>query len=194
MESTIQKVSVLSSDSPILASSSELFDRKLSTRGTEKVCQVTSLLRMAQGKAKRLLKELADLTKSPCPGWTVSTVDDDIYHWTGTVAGPAGTPYEGGSFKVDLKLPVEYPMKAPEVKFLTKIYHPNFDKEGRCCLQLLKDWAPSVTMSKVLLQISDLMAKPNAASAVEGDIGLQFMNERAKFDEEARKWTRQYAH
>jgi ubiquitin-conjugating enzyme E2 N len=46
------------------------------------------------------------------------------------IAGPEGTPYEGGMFNAELYLPDEYPMVAPKVLFRTKIYHPNIDKIG----------------------------------------------------------------
>lgn len=38
------------------------------------------------------------------------------------------SPFEGGVFKLELFLPEEYPMSAPKVRFMTKIYHPNIDK------------------------------------------------------------------
>ena len=44
----------------------------------------------------------------------------------------------GGKFKLELFLTEDYPMVPPKIRFLTKIYHPNVDRLGRICLDVLK--------------------------------------------------------
>uniref|UniRef100_A0A2P2LU09 Ubiquitin-conjugating enzyme E2 35 n=1 Tax=Rhizophora mucronata TaxID=61149 RepID=A0A2P2LU09_RHIMU len=78
------------------------------------------------------------------------------------ILGPTQSPYEGGVFKLELFLPEEYPMAPPKVRFLTKIYHPNIDKLGRICLDILKDkWSPALQIRTVLLSIQALLSAPN---------------------------------
>lgn len=72
----------------------------------------------------------------------------------------------GGKFKLELFLPDDYPMAPPKVRFLTKIYHPNIDKLGRICLDILKDkWSPALQIRTVLLSIQALLSAPNPVRA-----------------------------
>jgi len=65
-------------------------------------------------------------------------------------------------YKLELFLPEEYPMTPPKVRFMTKIYHPNVDRLGRICLDVLKDkWSPALQIRTVLISIQALMSAPN---------------------------------
>ena len=64
----------------------------------------------------------------------------------------AGTPYEGGFFKMKLVLGKEFPSVPPQGFFLTKIFHPNVAKNGAICVNTLKkDWKPDHGIKHILL-------------------------------------------
>ena len=70
----------------------------------------------------RILKEYERWSKDPADGVSYSVDKDNIRYLTILIAGPTGSPYEGGLFKVEMFLPAEYPMQPPKARFLTKIY------------------------------------------------------------------------
>ena len=51
--------------------------------------------------------------------------EDNIMSWHGVIFGPEDTPWEGGTFKLTLEFTEEYPNKAPVVKFVSRMFHPN---------------------------------------------------------------------
>uniref|UniRef100_A0A2C9LPH5 UBC core domain-containing protein n=1 Tax=Biomphalaria glabrata TaxID=6526 RepID=A0A2C9LPH5_BIOGL len=90
------------------------------------------------GLPRRIIKETQRLMAEPVAGITAIPDEQNARYFHVVVAGPSQSPYEGGLFKLELFLPEEYPMSAPKVRFMTKIYHPNIDKLGRICLDILK--------------------------------------------------------
>lgn len=111
------------------------------------------------------------------------------------IAGPKDSPFEGGNFKLELFLPEDYPMAAPKVRFVTKIYHPNIDKLGRICLDILKDkWSPALQIRTVLLSIQALLSAPNPDDPLANDVAEQWKMNESKAIETAREWTRVHAH
>ena len=79
-----------------------------------------------------------EIKNNPVPDLTVVPHSDgNVSHWTATIKGPAETPFEGGTFVIDIKFPQDYPFKPPKMAFMTKIYHCNINSSGSICLDIL---------------------------------------------------------
>jgi len=102
--------------------------------------------------------------------------------------------YAGGVFRLELFLPADYPMAPPKVRFLTKIYHPNIDKLGRICLDILKDkWSPALQIRTVLLSIQALLSAPNPDDPLANDVAEHWKRSEVDAIKTAREWTKQHA-
>ncbi|PVZ97224.1 hypothetical protein BB558_006747 [Smittium angustum] len=132
--------------------------------------------------------------KDPVPGIEAIPHEENLRYFNVIMNGPAQSPYEGGHFKLELFLPEEYPMGPPKVRFLTKIYHPNTDKLGRICLDILKDrWSPALQIRTVLLSIQALLSAPNPDDPLANDVAEHWKSNEKEAIETAKEWTHKYA-
>merc|ERR1711865_248333 len=87
------------------------------------------------------------------------------------IVGPEGTPYDGGLFVFDLRLPSDYPASAPSVLFWSfgRQMNPNLYDSGKVCLSLLNTWHGRTeqmwtpgksTLLQVLVSIQSLILVP----------------------------------
>ncbi|SHO77857.1 E2 ubiquitin-conjugating enzyme [Malassezia sympodialis ATCC 42132] len=143
---------------------------------------------------KRIVKETERLMADPAPGIMAYPHEDNLRYFDVVMSGPAQSPFEGGSFKLELFLPEDYPMAPPRVRFLTRIYHPNIDKLGRICLDILKDkWSPALQVRTVLLSIQALLSAPNPDDPLANDVAEHYKTNEKAAIETSREWTKKYA-
>jgi ubiquitin-conjugating enzyme E2 N len=103
-----------------------------------------------------------------------------------------GALCDGGTFKLELFLPEEYPMAAPKVCFMTEIYHPNVNKLEK--IDILKDkWSPALQIRTVLLSIQPLLSAPNPDDPLANDVAEQWKTNEGQGIETVTAWTRLYA-
>ncbi|GAV67706.1 UQ_con domain-containing protein [Cephalotus follicularis] len=139
----------------------------------------------ATAVSQRLQKELTSLMMSGGDlGVSAFPEGESIFTWIGTIEGGKGTMYEGLSYKLSLRFPLDYPFKPPQVKFETACFHPNVDPFGNICLDILQDkWSSAFDCRTVLLSIQSLLGEANPESPLNRHAADLWDNK-----EEYRKW------
>lgn len=144
---------------------------------------------------QRLQKELKKLKEQPLAFAEAAPSNDDLLLWVAKIQGPKNSPYENGVFKIQIQFSPQYPMKPPELTFLTKIYHPSVqDKDGKVCQEIIgKNWAPVLNMFYILETLQQMLVDPTTDSPLEPEIAELLAKDKKKFEKTAKEWTKKYA-
>ena len=150
---------------------------------------------VAEAVKRRILKEIEIITDQKHTPWiNVSPVRSDITHLLAGIEGPPDTPYEGGVFWIDVRFPLDFAFKPPKLRFLTRIYHPNIDRQGYICLDLLEDgWTPALTLFSILVSICSLLDDPGLTDPLVPEIAETYCKDYDLYTRHAWTYTACYA-
>ncbi|KAI9373052.1 UBC-like protein [Aspergillus egyptiacus] len=145
-------------------------------------------------KLRRLIADHAALHEELPPNYLFPPEDaqsDDMTQLTALLAGPQGTPYSQGLWRLHLKMPEDYPKSPPKATFKTRIWHPNVEEStGAVCVDTLKrDWKSTLTLKDVLITISCLLIYPNPDSALNSTAGALLQENYDAFARQAKLMT-----
>ena len=138
-----------------------------------------------------LYKQEMFLKNNPINGILYYFNENDITDIQADIEGPTATPYEGGIFRVKIKIPNNFPNTAPKGIFLTKIFHPNISEQGEICVNTLKrDWDPkNWSLSNLFQVIKCLLIIPFPQSALNEEACKLFMEDYNQFFKIAKMFT-----
>jgi ubiquitin-conjugating enzyme (huntingtin interacting protein 2) len=149
---------------------------------------------MASSRARRVAKELADMeadsAQSKVTAQPANSSTGDLSHLKASIPGPPGTPYEGGTFIVNVEIPTEYPFRPPKMKFDTKVWHPNISSQtGAICLDTLSTaWSPVLTIKSTLLSLQSLFESPEPKDPQDAEVAKMLINDPEAFNNKAHEW------
>ncbi|GAM19728.1 hypothetical protein SAMD00019534_029030 [Acytostelium subglobosum LB1] len=137
-----------------------------------------------------------DLTKLMMSNYEVTMSPDSMAEFTVTFNGPKDSPYFGGTWKVRVELPPNYPYKSPSIGFLNKIYHPNVDlASGSVCLDVINQtWSPMFDLINIFeVFLPQLLLYPNPTDPLNGEAASMLLKEPEKFKLKVKEFVNKYA-
>lgn len=128
------------------------------------------------------------------PKYDIYVSDSDISFWVVVLQGPDESPYSAGTFMLYVSAGEDYPYQPPEVRFSTKLIHPNVSAHGRICHPLLgRDWTSDTSMTTVLDTIYGLLLQAETSDPVNVMTTLGYHRDQVEFADQVREHVAKHA-
>jgi ubiquitin-conjugating enzyme E2 A len=132
---------------------------------------------MSSPALRRLVRDLKKFEDDPPEGINATPITDSLMEWEAVIYGPDETIWEGGIFKLKMAFSEEYPNKAPDVRFISKIFHPNVYNDGTICIDILQHhWSPIYDVYAILTSLQSLLCDPNPNSPANSTAAKLFVD------------------
>ncbi|KAJ6641519.1 Ubiquitin-conjugating enzyme E2 T [Pseudolycoriella hygida] len=143
-----------------------------------------------QIKSIRIAKEIRQLNSGIEQHGISCVANDDCL--TVEFSGPKGSLFEDERFNLLVTFDEKYPFTPPRLKLKTPIYHPNIDKGGLICLNILRmpptgTYNPTMTVESILLSVQLLLSSPNPHDPLRSDAASDYLLNKEIYDEKVRK-------
>ncbi|KAI7862938.1 ubiquitin-conjugating enzyme E2 2 [Phycomyces blakesleeanus] len=137
---------------------------------------------MSTPSRRRLMRDFKRLQSDAPGGVSGAPCSDNIMQWNAVIFGPSDTPFEDGTFKLELHFEETYPNKPPQVKFISKMFHPNVYANGELCLDILQNrWSPTYDVAAILTSIQSLLHDPNPNSPANAEAANLYRENRKEY-------------
>ncbi|KAL8716034.1 MAG: hypothetical protein Q9225_006283 [Loekoesia sp. 1 TL-2023] len=156
--------------------------------------------------AGRLSREYEALVKADYKEIRAGPIsEENMFLWEALMAGPEGTPFEGGVYRAELTFPKDYPLNPPSMKFTCDMWHPNVYPSGLVCISILhapgedpnhyekasERWSPIQSVEKILISVMSMLAEPNDESPANVEAAKMWRERRKEYEERVRRGVRQ---
>ncbi|XDG06287.1 hypothetical protein ABKA04_005902 [Annulohypoxylon sp. FPYF3050] len=166
--------------------------------------------------ARRMFLELRNIHRADIPFISAAPLGDALDKIVASIEGPPGTPYEGGTFWIAVKITESKP---PMLKFHTRIYHPNIDPRGKVCADYASWWRDAsllnglnglanqralpwfsehvtnhYSLGSLLVAFCGLLASPNIDDPLVPEIAEKYLTDYEAYCGAARLYTQRFAH
>lgn len=169
-------------------------DKLLKTDCSESAGLISKCQKMPKGCLRRITRDVMGVVTGKEKFMTARFIDDDLRLVRATIEGPPQSPYRGGIFHLVVTHPENYPARPMVVRFLTKIYHPNINSEGRVCIDTLECcWSPVHSLQSVLVSIISMISEPGVEDPLVPEIAATYIQDREQYDKNAMAYTQKYA-
>ena len=145
-------------------------------------------------RVKRILAEIAEYQRNPHPNIEIYPCEQQLDFWRLLLVGPPGTPYGSGVFLLYAKFPTNYPQVAPEIRFVTPIYHCNVNGHGKICHSVFdRNYSSDFSVRRILDCVFGLLLTPEPEDPLDSALAQEYYDNVHEYERTAEANTREHA-